>query len=54
MNKYELSTESITVNGTVLYRVRALRDFARIKSGEIGGYIESEVNHPDLKDGACP
>ena len=27
-----------------LYRIQALKDFARAKAGDIGGYIESESN----------
>ena len=44
--KYELTDESIEVEGMTFYRVRALRDIAlyRVKAGDFGGYIESEDN----------
>ena len=38
--KYELTEE--TTNG--LHRIRALKDFANVKAGELGGWIESERN----------
>lgn len=45
MNKYKLLTEdTITVGDRCLYRIQALRDFANVKEGEIGGYIEKEDN----------
>ena len=40
MKKYEL----IPSDKRGLYRVKALRDFADVNKGEIGGYIESEEN----------
>ena len=46
MRKYELlkdDTISLTQDRT-LYRVRYLRDFANIKKGDLGGYIEKEEN----------
>ena len=36
--------ESITVDGHILHRIRALRNFATVKPGDLGGYIESESN----------
>ena len=42
--KYELTDETIIYNGRKLYRIRALKDFANIKKGDLGGYIESEYN----------
>lgn len=47
--KYELVEESATDNGyenTILYRIRACRDIPKwnIKKGDIGGYVESEMN----------
>ena len=38
--KYEL----IPSNKNGLYRIKAIRDFGNIKTGDIGGYIESEEN----------
>lgn len=43
--KYRLLVdETITVSGRTLYRIEALRDFADVKKGDKGGYIESEDN----------
>ena len=43
--KYELTNETITINKTkVLHRIRAIKDFGNVKSGDLGGYIESEDN----------
>lgn len=42
--KYELTPETIQVDGHLLYRIRALRNFGRVKAGEFGGFIESEDN----------
>ena len=43
--KYELLTnDTIEVDGNLLYRIRALRDFGNVKKGDLGGYIQSESN----------
>ncbi|MGN6746796.1 hypothetical protein, partial [Neisseria sp. P0024.S002] len=43
--KYELVKEdSIVVDGFILYRIRALKDFYVVKAGDLGGYVESEDN----------
>ena len=43
--KYEfVVTDKIEINGKILTRIKATKDFARIKAGTIGGYIESEKN----------
>ena len=45
MKKYELLKEdTISFGGKPLYRIRYLRDFANIKAGDLGGYIEREEN----------
>ena len=45
MNKYKiLKDQYIEVIGKKLYRIQALKDFNGVKSGDIGGYIESESN----------
>lgn len=44
MKKYELTSEFITINRTKLYRIKALKDFGDVKKGELGGFIEKEVN----------
>ena len=43
MKKYELTKETKTLlGGTVLHRIRALRDIPRygVKAGELGGFVE--------------
>lgn len=43
--KYRLlKNDTITVEGRILYRIVALRDFAYVKKGDKGGYVESEDN----------
>jgi hypothetical protein len=42
MKKYELTNDTIEVNGKTFYRIRALKDFGNIEKGELGGYVESE------------
>lgn len=43
--KYRLlENDTITVGGRTLYRIEALRDFADVKKGDKGGYIEKERN----------
>lgn len=42
--KYELTDESIDVNGRTLYRIKAVKDFGDVKKGDLGGYVESEEN----------
>ena len=37
-------SDSIKVNGHTLYRIVALKDFADVKAGDKGGYVESEDN----------
>ena len=50
MNKYELTEETKTLaNGTVLHRIRALRDFIpafnhSVCAGDLGGWVEKENN----------
>ena len=43
--KYELTTDTIVnQNGAVLYRIKAIKDFSDIKSGQLGGYVGSYDN----------
>ena len=45
MKKYELTKETIKNNfGKKLFRIRALIDFADVKKGDLGGFIEKEKN----------
>ncbi|UNE54818.1 hypothetical protein [Bartonella machadoae] len=49
--KYEFTYDMQCVNGHLLYRIRALKDFADVKKGDLGGYIEKESNLSH--DGDC-
>jgi len=43
--KYELLTDNpLEYKGRTLYHIRALKDFADVRAGEVGGQIESEKN----------
>lgn len=45
MNKYKLSTKDcIEHRGRKLYRIIALKDFADVKEGQMGGFVEKEEN----------
>ena len=44
MKKYELTEETVKVSEITLYRIRAVRDFGSVKTGDLGGYIEKEEN----------
>ena len=50
--KYEiLKDKSITMNGSTIYRIKALRNFGDVKAGDMGGFIEKEENLSH--DGPC-
>jgi hypothetical protein len=40
--KYGLTGETIEVDGHILYRIQALKDFGDVKKGDLGGFIEKE------------
>lgn len=42
--KYKLTEETFAVDGHVLHRIKALRDFGNVKKGDIGGWIEGQEN----------
>ena len=42
--KYELTDETMELDGTTLHRIKALVDFSDVKAGDLGGWIESEDN----------
>jgi len=42
--KFELTETTISLNNITLYRIKALRDFADVKAGDLGGYLETESN----------
>lgn len=41
MEKYELTNETIQVMGKTLYRIKSLKDFDDVKTGDLGGFVES-------------
>ena len=43
-DKYELTNEAIKVDGHILHRIKALKDFFDVKKGDLGGFVESEKN----------
>jgi len=49
--KYELTNESLEIGKKTLFRIRALKDFAHVKAGDLGGWIESESNLS--QEGTC-
>ena len=42
--KYELLESDIKIDGKKLFRIRALRHFKEVGTGELGGYVQSEKN----------
>ena len=42
MKKFELTTDRIEENGTILYRIKSLIDFGDVKAGDLGGYVEKK------------
>ena len=42
--KYILTDETIKVEGRTLHRIQALKSFADVKEGDLGGYVESRKN----------
>jgi hypothetical protein len=47
VKKYELlPTTRYTPEGKPLWQLRALREFARVKAGDLGGFVEGAHNLP--------
>jgi len=45
IKKYELTNRKMTLKkGVVLHRIKALRDFASVRRGDLGGWLQSEAN----------
>lgn len=42
--KYEFSKETLEIDGHILHRIIALKDFNIVKKGDLGGFIEEEDN----------
>lgn len=52
MEKYELLKDDTIQFGTrALYRIKALKDFGDVKTGDLGGYVETKFNLS--QDGVC-
>ncbi len=49
--KFALTNEPRVFNNKTLYRIRALKDFDDVKTGDLGGFIEKEANLSH--DGNC-
>lgn len=49
--KYILTDQVKIVGKTTLHRIQAIKDFADVKAGDFGGWIESEMNLRQLGDG---
>ena len=48
MKKYKLTNETIVHLGITLYRIEALMDFSDVKTGDKGGFVQSENNLSQL------
>ena len=44
MKKYEFTDDTILVDGALLRRIKALKNFRYVNAGDLGGYIEKEEN----------
>ena len=44
MEKYCLTDNTIYITGNRHYQIKALKDFGKVKKGDLGGYIASEDN----------
>jgi hypothetical protein len=42
--KYKLTNETFVHKGRILYRIEALKDFAQVKIGDKGGWVETNDN----------
>ena len=42
--KYKLTEETLEIDGIILHRIIALRDFYGVKKGDLGGFVEKESN----------
>ncbi len=42
--KYKLTNKTIKYRGHILHQIQALKDFKGIKKGDLGGWVESEIN----------
>lgn len=44
MEKYVLTSETKSIDGRILYRIKAIKDFGDVASGDLGGWIEKKEN----------
>ena len=42
--KFILTDDSIEIDDSKLYRIKAIRSFGNVKEGDLGGYVESTKN----------
>lgn len=42
--KYKITEETLEINGIILHRIIALKDFYGVKKGDLGGFVEKESN----------
>lgn len=42
--KYELTEDTLEIDGHILHRIKALKDFGDVKKGDLGGFVEKESN----------
>lgn len=50
MKKYKLTSETTGCDGFILYRIEALMDFSDVKTGDKGGFVQSENNLSQFGD----
>lgn len=48
MKNYKLTSKTIVYHGVTLHQIQALRDFNGVKAGELGGWIEREINLQEM------
>ena len=46
--KFKLTNEKIVLRNNVFYRIEALKDFADVRKGDRGGFLENEFNLSQL------
>ncbi|MEE0917843.1 MAG: hypothetical protein UIQ67_06025, partial [Bacteroidales bacterium] len=48
--KFKLTNEKNVVGNNVFYRIEALKDFADVRKGDRGGFLETEFNLSQFGD----
>ena len=48
--KYELTDDTITIDGIILHQIKALRSFGNVTKGDLGGWVEKEDNLSQMGD----